>query len=482
MGKKLENAVWFIVENAPALLTVAFAAYVLVQSQRATLQVREILLWLLGIVGLLATSELIERFRRLRRIEEFSRKTLEAVQVLAIPNAVSVYPRRIDATREIESIISTEREAISIIAGSLGGTSRLVPDLHALVDRASAAEGPQIRIFISHPSYMKQRAQLEGISSVQQRRRTLERLHNLLDRTFIPLENIRLYKAVPTCSAVIAHAQRKLFLNPYTLGESAENTLSLMVDGVTYAEAFERFIEAHLERPWNSQDLSISLEEFIVEQNAEIAKTIADQALEERSHRSQDKPVFVAINGCTAVGKSGLAKKIVSYIQHIEGVSCTLLETDGWITIERKDRMLRNLAGYHAESYDLKGLHETINRLSLRQKVSKQMYNHVKGFSEEAGTLDPGDIVIVDGLMSTHPTLHDWIDIYVWVECSADSHRRMRIERDVCFRGYTHDQAERNWEIHVCVWPEFERICKPTGCILLRANRTGMLLMMPSRR
>lgn len=479
MGKKLENAVWFIVENAPALLTVAFAAYVLVQSQRATLQVREILLWLLGIVGLLATSELIERFRRLRRIEEFSRKTLEAVQALAIPNAVSVYPRRIDATREIESIISTEREAISIIAGSLGGTSRLVPDLHALVDRASAAEGPQIRIFISHPSYMKQRAQLEGISSVQQRRRTLERLHNLLERTSIPLENIRLYKAVPTCSAVIAHAQRKLFLNPYTLGEPAENTLSLMVDGVTYAEAFEKFIKAHLEDPWDSHDLSISLEEFKNEQNAEIAKTIADQALEERSRRSQDRPVFVAINGCTAVGKSGLAKEIASYIKHgrREEVSCTLLETDGWITIGRKERMFRDLTGCDAESYDLNGLHETINRLSLRQEVSGQTYNHVKGFSEEVGTLDPGDIVIIDGLMSTHPTLHDWIDIYVWVECSADSHRRMRIERDVCFRGYTHDQAERNWEIHARAWPRFERICKPTDCFLLRANRTGMLLM-----
>ena len=83
MRRKAEDVIWFLVENVPSLLTVAFAAYVLVQSQRAALQEMEVLLWLLGIVGLLATSELIERFRRLKRIEGASLRTLDAIQSLA---------------------------------------------------------------------------------------------------------------------------------------------------------------------------------------------------------------------------------------------------------------------------------------------------------------------------------------------------------------------------------------------------------------
>jgi hypothetical protein len=90
MRRKIENAVWFLIENVPSLLTVVFAAYVLIQSQRAALTQIEILLWLLGIVGLLATSELVERFRRLKRIETATLKTLDAVQAMATPDAENI--------------------------------------------------------------------------------------------------------------------------------------------------------------------------------------------------------------------------------------------------------------------------------------------------------------------------------------------------------------------------------------------------------
>jgi hypothetical protein len=79
--RKIKNVAWFLVENVPSILTVAFTAWVLIQSQRSTLQVMEVLLWLLGIVGLLATSELVERFRHLQRIEDASFKILDAIQV-----------------------------------------------------------------------------------------------------------------------------------------------------------------------------------------------------------------------------------------------------------------------------------------------------------------------------------------------------------------------------------------------------------------
>jgi len=77
MLRRIQEALWFLLENVPSLLTVAFAAYVLIQSQRSTLQPMEVLLWLLGIIGLLATSELVERHRTLGKIERVSQETLE---------------------------------------------------------------------------------------------------------------------------------------------------------------------------------------------------------------------------------------------------------------------------------------------------------------------------------------------------------------------------------------------------------------------
>lgn len=94
MLRKTQEALWFLLENVPSLLTVAFAAYVLIQSQRSTLEVMEVLLWLLGIIGLLATSELVERHRTLRKIERVSRETLElAKDIPTSPSAESFFAR-----------------------------------------------------------------------------------------------------------------------------------------------------------------------------------------------------------------------------------------------------------------------------------------------------------------------------------------------------------------------------------------------------
>jgi hypothetical protein len=94
MNKKASAAFWFAVENGPALLTVLFAASILLLSKRQVIQDRELLLWLLGIVGLLATSELVERLRRLKRIDSNSIRALELLESLATPDVEIVLTDR----------------------------------------------------------------------------------------------------------------------------------------------------------------------------------------------------------------------------------------------------------------------------------------------------------------------------------------------------------------------------------------------------
>ena len=80
MKKRLENLLWFIIDNGPTILTIAFASYVILLAQARFVRTEVLLQWILAILGLLAVSELIERFRRIRRIEETTTKTLFAIE------------------------------------------------------------------------------------------------------------------------------------------------------------------------------------------------------------------------------------------------------------------------------------------------------------------------------------------------------------------------------------------------------------------
>ena len=80
MKQRLENLLWFAIDNGPVILTIGFASYIILLAQTTSLKTDTILQWMLAILGLLAVSELVERLRRIRRIEEVSTKTLQLME------------------------------------------------------------------------------------------------------------------------------------------------------------------------------------------------------------------------------------------------------------------------------------------------------------------------------------------------------------------------------------------------------------------
>lgn len=80
MRKRIESVFWFFIDYGPTILTIAFAAYVVALAQTTPVQTEVVLQWILAILGLLAISELVERFRKLRHIERMSSETLTAIQ------------------------------------------------------------------------------------------------------------------------------------------------------------------------------------------------------------------------------------------------------------------------------------------------------------------------------------------------------------------------------------------------------------------
>jgi uridine kinase len=485
MGNQRKKGVLgILIENAVLLVTVGFTVYVLLQSQRQVIQDREILLWLLSIVGLLATSELIQRLLQLKRIEDSLQHFIEIITKSGLKGDVSVYTQRVDAADEIKSIIYAEKQEVTIIAGTLGGMFLLFPDLPDLIAKIFSSARPKLRILISHPDWMAQRSSLEGLSSEQERQKTLQKIHAIFETTTIPADSIRLYKSSPTCSAIIAHSQRKLLINPYTLGNRASATMTLVIDGETYADAFQRFVKAHYETPWNRSDLTMSMGDFVRQQNESIEKMIMGKIVEIWMRHPKDRPMFVAINGCTAAGKTRLSRELSAALMdqafHDIGiqqqVSVTHLETDNWLATTREERVLRGLSGFDANSYNMTDLAEAIQKLSNVAPVLVKRYEHSNLPIDTEITYNPADIVILDGLMSTHHSLLKSIDLCIWIECSENGHRSLRIGRDTKYRQYKQAEAESNWKLHAAVWPKFEQAYKPKNAVVIRTNSTGMLL------
>lgn len=64
----------------------------------------------------------------------------------------------------------------------------------------------------------------------------------------------------------------------------------------------------------------------------------------------------------------------------------------------------------------------------------------------------------------------------IWIGCSMETHRQMRMERDIYYRAYSPDEAKMNWDLHAHDWQNFEHICKPKDCIELLTNRSYILI------
>ena len=408
---RLRRYTLLVLENAFAIATVVGSAIALLRTIRSNISDHELLIWILALVALLATSELVQRFMQLSRIEKQVGEWLRFQQLTNPPISSAVYARRIDAASEISEAMKLESFRISIVAGTLGGTFRLVPDLPDYLRKASSLGRPRFRILICHPDYMANRSRSEGFSPITERKLTLQKLTDLVETTPDPESLIRLYKSVPTCTAIVCERERVLLMNPYTLGDMAERTLTLVINGQVAKSAYETFVDNHIEKPWADNDMSISLGNFVEYENDRLVSEIAGQLA--RLARARSKPIVIAVNGKTAIGKSRFAQRLRDRVLSSQSggpVACTQIATDSWLRIGRADREARGLTGLDVSVYDLDDLEDTIKKLLNREAAVIPVYDHYAGAQAGSRNLEPADLIIIEGLMSTHPRLRKFLD------------------------------------------------------------------------
>jgi phosphoribulokinase len=151
------------------------------------------------------------------------------------------------------------------------------------------------------------------------------------------------------------------------------------------------------------------------------------------------RPVLLGLAGDSASGKSTLSRGI-EYILGVERVGRVC--TDDYHRFDRVARAELGVTPLSPEANRMDLMAEHLRSLAAGSAVTKPTYDHHTGTFGPDETVEPGEIVIVEGLLPLADRgTRDAIDVAVFLEPEELLRRRWKLERDVFERGYSPQQV-----------------------------------------
>ena len=129
-----------------------------------------------------------------------------------------------------------------------------------------------------------------------------------------------------------------------------------------------------------------------------------------RKHRT----VLIGIDGFGGSGKSTIARAIREHFPEV-----TIVEMDDFYVPS-----LRRA--------DFERVHdEVLTPLTNDKRATYQRYDWQTDTLAEWHVIEPGGMVVVEGVYSTHPSIAGLYDLKIWAECAQDSAMERGIARDL---------------------------------------------------
>ncbi len=151
------------------------------------------------------------------------------------------------------------------------------------------------------------------------------------------------------------------------------------------------------------------------------------------------RPVLLGLAGDSASGKSTLSRGI-EYILGAERVGRVC--TDDYHRYDRAARAELGVTPLSPEANRLDLLEEHLRELAAGRAIAKPTYDHRTGSFGPQEKIEPGEIVIVEGLLPLAARgPRDAIDVAVFLEPEEELRRRWKLERDTSLRGYTIEEV-----------------------------------------
>jgi phosphoribulokinase len=147
------------------------------------------------------------------------------------------------------------------------------------------------------------------------------------------------------------------------------------------------------------------------------------------------RPVLLALAGDSASGKSTLSRG-VEFILGVGRVGRVC--TDDYHLHDRAARAALGVTPLAPEANRMDLMAEHLRSLAGGMSVSKPTYDHHTGTFGDEEVVEPGEIVIVEGLLPlADRSVRDAIDVAVFLEPEEELRHRWKLERDVFERGYS---------------------------------------------
>ena len=151
------------------------------------------------------------------------------------------------------------------------------------------------------------------------------------------------------------------------------------------------------------------------------------------------RPMLLGLAGDSASGKSTLSRG-VEYVLGVRRVARVC--TDDYHRFDRTERAKLGVTPLDPATNRLGLLGEHLRALTAGQAVTKPTYEHRTGTFGDDESVEPGEIVIVEGLLPlADRATRDAIDVAVFLEPDESLRRRWKLERDVFERGYSARQV-----------------------------------------
>jgi len=146
-------------------------------------------------------------------------------------------------------------------------------------------------------------------------------------------------------------------------------------------------------------------------------------------------PVLLGLAGDSASGKSTLSRGI-EYVLGVERVGRVC--TDDYHLHDRAARARLGITPLAPQANRMDLMAEDLRALASGSPVTKPTYDHQSGTFGPEESIEPCEIVIVEGLLPLADRgSRDVLDVAVFVEPEEELRHRWKLERDVFERGYT---------------------------------------------
>lgn len=147
-------------------------------------------------------------------------------------------------------------------------------------------------------------------------------------------------------------------------------------------------------------------------------------------------PLMVAICGAADLGKSYLSAQLAETLC-LEGIETSHLPLDSFL-MNRSDRIKNKISGYQPEAYDVPSMKKIFRQFKAGTPLQFRPYDHTSGKQKaEPVTVDPSQVLLLDGLHSMHPTINADIGLSFFIYTSDDRLREIRRQADLVKRKQT---------------------------------------------